>query len=233
MCYNLQSSITAFTVGLLSAVYAFSTKQYVLGFLLLAYIQMQLSEAIIWRGIDTDNVKLNRIGTSYGKYLLATHNLAIGLGILFVIIFIQKRVPCASDYIPFIVGLAFFIGVVVFIYSKNDYPTETYPYNKLSTQECNKDKCSKGENRLKWPYPHSWYFFGFLISLTLMIVYMKPTKSKVVVASFYALSFLMSYVVYPNTVGSVWCFFAAIMVPLLVIVNSMVLKDIPSQDIFS
>ena len=87
MCYSVKTSIISYTLGIIAGIFALFTRQTVLGLLILAYSQMQFSELLIWYGIDTDNDNLNRFGTSYGKYLLATHNIAIGIGIILSIIF--------------------------------------------------------------------------------------------------------------------------------------------------
>ena len=79
MCYSQTTSIISYTVGMLSAIFAFFTGQYVLGMLVLFYSQMQLSELMIWKGIDDGDIGLDGKGTAYGKYLLPTHNIAGGL----------------------------------------------------------------------------------------------------------------------------------------------------------
>ena len=61
MCYNFKTSILAYSIGMASAVFAFFTRQIVLGMLILFYAQMQLSEALIWAGIDdSDNIQTNK-----------------------------------------------------------------------------------------------------------------------------------------------------------------------------
>jgi len=70
MCYSFKTSIVSYTVGMVSGLFALATKQWVLGMLILFYSQIQLSEAFIWHGIDTNNAQLNAAGTKYGQYLL-------------------------------------------------------------------------------------------------------------------------------------------------------------------
>jgi UDP-glucose 6-dehydrogenase len=48
----------SYTIGMISAIFAFCTRQYVVGSLILAYTQMQLSELLIWYGIDHKNIKV-------------------------------------------------------------------------------------------------------------------------------------------------------------------------------
>ena len=73
MCYSFRTSIFSYTMGISAAIFALSTRQYILGMLILSYCQIQLAEAIIWRGIDTDNKSLNKAGTDYAKYTLPSH----------------------------------------------------------------------------------------------------------------------------------------------------------------
>jgi len=75
MCYSFKTSILSYILGMISGIFAILTNQIVLGVLILTYSQMQLAEMLIWHGIDTNNENLNKFGTSYGKYLLATHNI--------------------------------------------------------------------------------------------------------------------------------------------------------------
>ena len=70
MCYSFQTSIFSYCIGMLSSIFAMCTNQITIGFLILFYTQMQLAEALIWKGIDTDNVHLNKIGTAIAKYSL-------------------------------------------------------------------------------------------------------------------------------------------------------------------
>ena len=55
MCYSFQASIISYTLGMFSALFALSTNQIIIGFFILAYAQIQIAEAIIWKGID--NIK--------------------------------------------------------------------------------------------------------------------------------------------------------------------------------
>ena len=114
MCYSVKTSIISYTLGIIAGIFALFTRQTVLGLLILAYSQMQFSELLIWYGIDTDNDNLNRFGTSYGKYLLATHNIAIGIGIILSIIFISKKKLKITDFIPLAIGILFFMYIVFF-----------------------------------------------------------------------------------------------------------------------
>ena len=107
MCYDLRTSLLFYTVGMISAIFAIYTGfsnnnsgQLILGFLVLTYVQVQLGEAIIWRGIDTNSTNLNKTGTDYLKYTLSMHIIGIAIGVLISVIIIEKRGLKIKDFIP-------------------------------------------------------------------------------------------------------------------------------------
>ena len=214
MCYSFKTSIISFSLAMLAVIYGYYTNQPILATLILFYSQIQLSEALIWKGIDDNNVSLNKIGTSYGKYTLPTHNIAIGLGILIYIFFYQKRKLNHRDFIPLIIAIIFYIYVLFFWYNK-DISDTTYPRDK----NCKKD-CQNNDNRLVWTYPQDWYLLGMPISIILIILYIKPLKSAIFINSVFLITFFLSFFISKNGSGSVWCFSAAILAPLLVLINS-------------
>jgi hypothetical protein len=168
-----------------------------------------LSEAIIWKGIDEDNKELNENGTSFGKFLLATHNIGIGLGILLIS---KNKQYSLKDILPLLIGILFFLFIVFYYYQKNNYSNLTYPADKSCS-------CQNNNNRLLWPYPHHWYMYSYIISLVLLFIYIEPMKSKIFIGIMFSLTFMISFFYNKKTVGSVWCFSAAILSPFIVIVN--------------
>jgi len=214
MCYSFKTSIISYTLGMISSIYALLTKQYILGMLILFYSQIQLSEAFIWRGIDTDNSKLNRFGTTFGKYMLATHNIGIGLGILLYMYNKHKKLQ-KEDFIPLIIGFLFFLFISLFIYSNKD-PKTTYPYNK----KCIKRDCQNSFNRLNWEFPQWWYIIGFIISLVLFYLYIPSLSSTIFLSFVFTFTLLLSLIKFPFTSGSLWCFLAAIVSPIIVVINN-------------
>jgi hypothetical protein len=133
MCYSFNTSVVSYTLGLLSAVFALYSKQYILGFFILFFIQIQLSEAIIWKGIDTDNVRLNKIGTRLGKYLLPSHVIGISIGILISQYYNNKLGP--RDFVPLVVGILFYVWVVSTQYNSDD-KLESYPQDRNCKKNC-------------------------------------------------------------------------------------------------
>jgi hypothetical protein len=228
MCFSFKTSIVSYTLGLISTAFAFITRQYVLGTLILFYCQMQLSEALIWKGIDTDDISLNRLGTNYGKYLLPTHGLAIGIGLIISIVILQNRKPKLLEYIPLIIGIILYLYVVLGPYRNNTYPDLTYPTNK-----CGDKDCQNPNNRLKWPFPHFWYVITFIMFVIIGLIFIKPLKSKIYILSLFSISFLLSYILFPKNVGSFWCFVAAILAPILVIGNYYIIKEADDKHILT
>lgn len=216
----------SYMLGLASAIFAFATRQVVLGTLILAYIQMQLSEMMIWYGIDKSDTNWNKAGTTFGKYLLATHNLAIGIGIVLSIVLISKRSLKFTDFIPAIVGLGFFAVIAMAIYLPGKYPDTTWPYKRICS-----DKCQSPENRLKWPYKHNWYIFSYVISIIIMFLYIRPKPSRFLMLVMFSVSFVVAALIYPNTVGSVWCWSTAFLAPVIVLVNYYLIKNEPSSEL--
>lgn len=209
MCYNYKTSIISFSLGMVSAAIALICKRFELGMLILFYSQMQFSEAIIWRAIDTNNVELNKKGTRYGKHLLATHNIAIGLGIIMREIY-RKRTLTAFTLLPLTVGIVFY-GIITKVYRDTPHQEVTYPLKKCETRSC-----QHPGNRLQWPFPHSWYIYSFIISIIMLIVYIEPVNTKIYLTTIFSILFALSYFVHPSSVGSVWCFSTAIMAPVIV-----------------
>jgi hypothetical protein len=210
MCYNYNTSIISYTIGMISAIFALCTNQIILGLLILSYCQMQLSEAMIWKGIDDNNIELNKKGTMFGKYLLPAHNIAIGLGILLV----SKKFSLKT-ILPLLIGVIFFLFVVIHYYQR-DSINVTYPEDR----NCVDKSCQNSNNRLKWPYPHDWYRYSFIISLIILILYVNPLYSKLFLTFCFIFSFSLSFLYFrKSVVGSVWCFSTAILAPFIVIVN--------------
>lgn len=218
MCYSFKTSILSYTLAIISVVYAFYTRQPVLGMLILFYSQMQLSEAFIWKGIDDNNIGLNKFGTSLGKYSLPTHNIAIGIGIIIYIVLYKKEKLNIKDCIPLLTGILFYLYVVLFWYN-----IQNNPITKPSNPFCKDKSCQNNDNRLVWPYRQEWYIISFFISIILSFIYIKPFKSAMFINSVFLITFMLSFYISKKGSSSVWCFSAAILAPLLVFVNSRII----------
>lgn len=205
MCFSLETSIVTFLTATITGIVAIYLKQYVLGILILCYSQMQLSEVLIWYGINNKNDNYNLVGTNYGKFLLPTHNIAIGLGIYL-----------ETGYIlPLIIGLIFYIGVLIYynLYSESNVITKD--------PNCDSDnKCNSLSAKLQWPFPHGWYILSFIISIILSLLYVKPFISGLVIMLFY----LIFFIDFNNAFGSYWCWGMALLSPIIVALNSYLIK---------
>lgn len=213
MCYSFQTSIFSYCIGMLSSIFAMCTNQITIGFLILFYTQMQLAEALIWKGIDTDNVRLNKIGTAIAKYSLPSHVFAVGIGYLLALR-IQKKKIRLLDAIPLCFGIFYYIVVLNTVYQEQMEST-TYPKENIPTS------CQNPNNRLLWPFPHQkWYLIGFaMMILTFMFSRTMKVPSKILVSFFFLLTFLVSLMVSEVTIGSFFCFSTAILAPFLVGMN--------------
>jgi hypothetical protein len=228
MCFSLKTSIITYTIGIASAVFAFCTRQVVLGTLILAYSQMQLAEAMIWYGVDHNDTDLNQKGTSYGKYLLPTHNIAIGLGIIFSILFVSKKKLKGIDVIPLVVGVLFYIAVLLGFYM-NDTAHQTFPVKK----NCGRD-CQGADNRLAWPFPHQWYPASLGVSIILALIWIRPAWTKVILTVMFVLIFILSTLATtPAGVGSLFCWATAILAPVIVLVNYFIIRKVPNRDLLT
>jgi hypothetical protein len=212
MCYNIQTSIVSFTIITISGIIALKMRQPILGCLMLVYGLMQLSEVLIWRGIDTNNETLNRAGTILGKYTLPSHNIAIGIGVL-IACWASRNNPIY--WIPLTVGLLFYIGVMIIYFMRKDS-------NNGITKACkypqDKDRCTKDSARLEWPYPHSWYALSMIISFILVLAYVKPLSRATVIVLFYVVTFVGTALLGKRQVlGSWWCWASAALAPLVLI----------------
>lgn len=224
MCYSVTTSVISFCLGIGAAIFGYSTRQPILATLILFYSQMQLSEAMIWRGLDTNNIELNKTGTTYGQYLLPSHNIAIGLGILLSVLLWQKKHPSNTDFIPLMLGAVFYLIIILGPYRTESYSSVTYP----ADPSCVNKSCQNNNNRLRWPYPHSWYIFSYILSLILLILYIRPWQSQLFLASMFTVTLIVTAIWVPRSVGSVWCFSAAILAPVLVLGNYLIIRNNPN-----
>ena len=205
MCYNAKTSALAATIGVLSACVAFYIKEPVLGFFIITYSLMQISEFCIWRGLDTDSFRWNRGGTALAATSLKLHALVV-VGAL--ILFRWNRLK--QNRAKLISLLA--ILVLTIILSLKELlvpiPSTTQP------------GCSKG-CRLDWQFGASYPIQVVLICATLFI---GAPEIFIPVAIFYfgalIAAIILSYFDPKTTLktasSSIWCFFVAIFAPLFV-----------------
>ena len=191
----------------------------ILGMLMLCYSQMQLAEVMIWKGIDTNNPSMNERGTTYAKYSLPAHNIALGIGVL---IAYRNNLDDIRYWFPLICGLLFYIFVLELYYRKKRH--------SKTTPACETDKCKPYMARLEWPFPHEWYTLSFFLSITIMIGYVRPLAPSALIAFvFFSVTWIVTYILGKRHVlGSFWCWSTAILAPILLILNSVLTRNIPN-----
>ena len=57
-----------------------------------------------------------------------------------------------------------------------------------------------------------------------MVLYIRPMASRIFIGGLFTLTFVLSGIVYPSSVGSVWCFVSAVLAPLIVLLNYLILQ---------
>ncbi len=202
MCYNAKASALAATIGILSACVAFSLKEWVVGGLILIYSFMQVSEFLIWRGLDTGSVDLNRRGTWLASTTLRLHAIVV-----LVVLLVVKWKSLESNRRFALVGL---LAISLFDWWRT---TSTAP--ALLTTE---PGCAKG-CRLDWKFGSEYPIQILIIALALLI---GTPRLIAPVTVFYGgavlLTLILTAVDSKTTFrpGTVWCFFSAIFAPLLV-----------------
>lgn len=223
MCYSFKTSIFSYMMGMTAACFALSTRQYILGTLILAYCQIQLAEAMIWRGIDTDDLSLNKKGTFYAKYTLPSHLLFVGIGIAISTYQETKK----ANLIPLFIGVAFYISVLIYYtsssslkdYIRDDEKDLSFPSNRA----CMKRECQNNENRLQWPFDDTYYVLQTIIIYILFFIYL-PRESMILLTAFFTSTYIISNVMYTWSTSSIWCFLSAVLAPILVLVNYRMIK---------
>jgi hypothetical protein len=200
-----------------------------MGMFILCYTQMQLAELLIWRGIDTKNPTLNKVGTAIGKWSLPLHNVAIGLGILLSTALIAKRPLRLPDYLPLVIGLLFFGIIVLFWFPKEpDSASETFPSQPL----CADRKCQNSKNRLQWPFPHHYYWVSFLVSMAIMLIWLRPLSLEIWYVFLFAITaYLATQNQTRETQGSTWCYTTALIAPLVAIGGHFIIRKLPNSAI--
>lgn len=216
MCFSFQSSVFTYLIGLASGIAAFRLKQYVLGCLILVVVQIQLAEAFIWYSLKTKNLGLNSFGTVFAKNVLSAHNLALGVGILLALYLFGKTV-CPGDYVPLALGVAVVVWVYFSATTTDEVERYTFP-----------DKCT---GNLKWTFPHSWYIFTYILSLIVILIWVKPLLSRLLFIGVFTALLFATLKIFPNTVGSLWCWLAAISFPAVVGLNWLIVRDLGVDDV--
>lgn len=194
MCWSFRVSITSWLISLVSGLFLLSRgkkNDKVFAVLILTYSSMQLWEALMW--LDQKCGKLNKTATILAYFALWSHVLAIGVGL-----YLEQKVVW-----PVILGMVFIVASLVLMPKKF---------------QCSKP--GSGECHLKWGFHESFYLYVFAAAMVLAMLYIRPIWKAVVVCALFIVSFVLSSMYAKRTVGSFWCFVAAIFSPIFIIINS-------------
>ena len=205
MCYNAKASALAATIGIVSAFVAFSLKEWVIGSLILIYSLVQVSEFLIWRGLDTGSVNLNRQGTWIASTTLRLHAIVVLLVLLAVSWTRLENQPNRR------LALILLLLMAIFCWWKT-----TSPVPSLTTEP----GCAKG-CRLNWKFGEEYSIQVLIIGLAILI---GAPRLIVPMAVFYSIALLLALILaavdskttFKMAIYTVWCFFAAIFAPLFV-----------------
>ncbi len=192
MCWNWQVSLTTWLVCLASGIFLIRrNKPYdiTLGCLILAYSSMQLWETFMWW--DQGCGTLNKVGTMGAYFALWSHVMAIGLGL-----YLEKRTP-----IPLIIGA----GLMIFAIVRSFFI---------------KFGCSKpsGTCHLKWGFDPNYYMLIFGMCVLISLIYVKPLTKGIIVSMMFIVTLLLSMFYSKSSVGTMWCFIAAIFAPIFILI---------------
>jgi hypothetical protein len=213
MCFSQTSSIIAFSIGLSAAIFAFCTRQYATGMLILAFSQMQLSEFFIWRSFRVKSSALNRFGTNYGKWTLALHNVALGVGVLIAVAATSGRNIKWTDWIPLVLGLGILLVATGFYSNKSISSITPAPVQP----------CASG-TRLLWPYPVEWYIASSAVTFAIVLFWFKPPGWTIV--ALLVFTCVMAFIIEKKSAASLWCFASAVAAPIIVIVGYLIIRKL-------
>lgn len=76
-------------------------------------------------------------------------------------------------------------------------------------------------------------YIKFIISLIIGFIFIKPLNSKIFILLFFSLTFIFVVMTKPKTAGTLWCFSAAILAPVLAIGNYYIIKNLKNSQITS
>ena len=213
MCYDAKTSALAATIGIVSAFVAFNLKEWIIGSLILIYSLVQVSEFLIWRGLDTGSVDLNRQGTWIVSTTLRIHAIVVILVLLAVS---WKRLESKPNRR---LALIVLLGIAVWNWLKT---TSTDPGSLTTTEP----ECTKG-CRLNWKFGEGnleWYGYWLQILIMGLAILIGAPRLIVPMAIFFGTALLLALSLaavdpkstFKTAIFTVWCFFAAVFAPLFV-----------------
>jgi hypothetical protein len=167
---------------------------------------VQFFEALAWR--NKKSGKKNKVATN--GVLLITMSQPILLGFILLILSSYLSGQGINDGITFeakaVVIIALFLYILWAFYSLNN----SKKYNHLDTS----DKCE--HLVYTWWEDFTWKAFPYLITAFLVLaLLLRPASLAVFVILFLIFTLVLTSIIYPGNMGSMWCWFSAIS-PLVV-----------------
>ena len=204
MCFNQPSSLAALAIGFATAYAAFVYRYTVVSVLIFIVAMMQLSEFLIWRGLDTDDTVLNRAGTALARNTLGLHAVAVCLAVFMFAMPVQRW----RRY-----GLVLCTLVAIAMYGL----TVDAPYGQTTQAGCTSG-C-----RLKWkfhvhPYSYATIFVVIFIALLLSQL---PSLQAMCIFIFYGITWVAAMATAEKgrlweAMTTSWCYASSFGSPLLV-----------------
>ena len=211
MCYNLKSSIVAFSIAMITVAFMYlrQTKlDKLLAPLIFTYGFMQFSEALMW--YDTKCGKINKFATYLAYFVLVVQLLSTGIGL----------------YLSDKTKLGIYLGFIVLIYYIITMPTIG----------CSKKSTKNIHMLWGFRYYHTKHIWPLIVLYILFLSNIKKIY-KFIVLFWMAFTYLYFYSKQLNpklvfikryfdisktTIGSTWCHFASISAPLLYFIQNYI-----------
>lgn len=206
MCWNFEVSILSFFIGVfISYLYYKRGLPFdkPMCFLIFTYSFVQLCESIIWLSLTNktvfgfDSICVNKFITKCLYIILFSHLIGLGYGML-----LDSNY---TNYLPLIIGIAFFI-----------YTLLKLPSNLDISQP------SKNSNgHLVWSFNDYDYILLCILALFLVIIY-TDLKYSYIAILFYVLTYIISRITNYDGLSSYWCWISAFLsfIPLLLTYNN-------------
>lgn len=206
MCFSQLSSLLALSVGICTSGAAYLYHYKVLSIFILIVSWVQFSEFLIWRGLDTNNHKMNQFGTSLTKTLIGLHGVAVCIA---VFIFAMPKQSWRQYALIACTLLALTsYGIIV-----------EAPYGQTTEAGCAVG-C-----RLKWGFPDYStsvsYAIGFAIIFIAFLLSNISLMQTFIIFAYYAITFWVCILTAKKNglveaISTTWCYVASIASPIVV-----------------
>lgn len=214
MCYSASASAIAWTIGMLSGIFACVIGHTTIGILILTYTQVQLGEGLIWTSLDPPSQQLNQLGTNIVAASLSIHAL-----VLIVALYLTQSTNNWTNVQHVCMFVLLVLSLVIAIcmnMMKRPYHT-TYP--QPTCKDVNTYQC-----RLLWNWSDNHYYY-YLYTLQIICIFLALP-----LACYPQCWWILSFFIVPYVFlriltkqyriaifSTLWCFFSAIGAPLLVL----------------